>query len=130
MPYCSLVVKTGKNKVPVLIIPVWIRKKKSAYLYLLTTDLGLSDDEAVRLYGKRWSILTFFKALKSLFRLCDEFQTRNCDSVLAHTSLVFTCYMVLEWIRRQDTDKRTFGVSFSPCAMRYRRWSFQKPCGR
>ena len=112
MPYCSLVVKTGKHKVPVRIILVRNRNKKSEFLYLLTTDLGLSDDEAVRLYGNRWSIETFFKASKSLFRLCDEFQTRNYDSALAHTALVFTRYMVLEWIRRQDTDQRTFGGLF------------------
>ena len=112
MPYCSLVVKTGKHKVPVRIILVRNRNRKSEYLYLLTTDLGLSDDEVIRLYGNRWSIETFFKASKSLFRLCDEFQTRNYDSALAHTALVFTRYMVLEWIRRQDTDQRTFGGLF------------------
>ena len=111
-PYRSLVAKTGKNKVPVRIIFVKNRNKKSEFLYLLTTDLVLSDDEAIRLYGNRWSIETFFKASKSLFKLCDEFQTRNYDSALAHTALVFTRYMVLEWIRRQDTDQRTFGGLF------------------
>ena len=98
--------------VPVRIIFVKNRNKKSEFLYLLTTDLVLSDDEAIRLYGNRWSIETFFKASKSLFRLCDEFQTRNYDSALAHTALVFTRYMVLEWIRRQETDQRTFGGLF------------------
>ena len=88
------------------------RNKKSGFLYLPTTDLGLSDDEAVRLYGNRWSIETFFKASKSLFRFCDEFQTRNYDSALAHTALVFTRYMVLEWIRHQDTDQRILGGLF------------------
>ncbi len=95
-PYRSLAVRTGKHNVPIRIIFVQNRNNKSKFLYLLTTDLALSDDEAIRLYGNRWSIETFFKASKSLFRLCNEFQTRNYDSALAHTTLVFTRYMVLE----------------------------------
>ena len=111
-PYRSLAVRTGKHNVPVRIIFVQNRNNKSEFLYLLTTDLALSDDEAIRLYGNRWSIETFFKASKSLFRLCNEFQTRNYDSALAHTALVFTRYMVLEWIRRKDKDQRTYGGLF------------------
>ena len=115
-PYRSLVVKTGKHNIPVRIIFVQNRNKKSEFLYLLTTDIALSDDEAIRLYGNRWSIETFFKSSKSLFRLCNEFQTRNYDSALAHTALVFTRYMVLEWIRRKDNDQRTCGgIFFARC---------------
>ncbi|MBO4685517.1 MAG: transposase [Lachnospiraceae bacterium] len=111
-PYRSLVARTRKHNVPVRIIFIQNQNKKSKFLYLLTTDLALSDDEVIRLYGNRWSIETFFKASKSLFRLCDEFQTRNYDSALAHTALVFTRYMVLEWIRRQESDQRTYGGLF------------------
>lgn len=111
-PYRSLAVRTGKHNVPVRIIFVQNRNNKSEFLYLLTTDLALSDGEAIRLYGNRWSIETFFKASKSLFRLCNEFQTRNYDSALAHTALVFTRYMVLEWIRRKNNDQKTYGGLF------------------
>lgn len=115
-PYRSLVVKTGKHNIPVRIIFIQNRNKKSEFLYLLTTDIALSDDEAIRLYGNRWSIEMFFKSSKSLFRLCNEFQTRNYDSALAHTALVFTRYMVLEWIRRKDNDQRTCGgIFFAMC---------------
>ena len=110
--YRSLAVKTGKHNVPVRIVFVQNRNQKSDFLYLLTTDIALSDDEVIRLYGNRWSIETFFKASKSLFRLCNEFQTRNYDSARAHTALVFTRYMVLEWIRRKDNDQRTYGGLF------------------
>ena len=97
---------------PVRIIFSQNRNKKSEFLYLLTTDLALSADEAISLFGNRWSIETFFKASKSLFRLCDEFQTRSYDSAVAHTALVFTRYMALEWIRRKDKAPRTYGGLF------------------
>ncbi|MCR5447067.1 MAG: transposase, partial [Schwartzia sp.] len=105
--YRSLTVTTKKHQIPVRIVCIQNKNKKSAFLYLLTTDTNLSADEIIRLYGNRWSIETFFKASKSLFRLCNEFQTCSYDAAVAHTTLVITRYMLLEWIRRQDNDPRT-----------------------
>lgn len=110
--YRSLVVKTKKHSIPIRIVFVRNRNDKSEFLYLLTTDLALDDDEVIRLYGNRWSIETFFKAAKSLFSLCEEFQTRNYDSAVAHTALVFTRYTLLEWIRRHDNDPKAYGGLF------------------
>ena len=110
--YRSLLVRTGKFDIPVRIVFVRNRNKKSELLYLLTTDPALSEDEIIRIYGIRWSIETFFKASKSLLKLCDEFQTRSYDSAVAHTAIVFTRYTVLEWLRRQEQDPKTYGGLF------------------
>ncbi len=114
--YPSLVVETKKHHLPVRIVFIRNQNNRSEFLYLLSTDLVISEDEAIRLYGNRWSIETFFKASKSLLHLCDEFQTRNYDSAVAHTAIVFTRYSILEWIRRQDNDPRAYGgIFFAMC---------------
>ena len=110
--YRSLLVRTGKYSIPVRIVFVRNRNKRSELLYLLTTDTALSEDEIIRIYGIRWSIETFFKATKSLLKLCDEFQTRSYDSAVAHTAIVFTRYTMLEWLRRQEQDPKTYGGLF------------------
>ncbi len=53
---------TGK---PLLARIVLVRseKQKSQWLALLTTDLTLSEEEIIALYGKRWDIEVFFKMI-------------------------------------------------------------------
>ena len=103
---------TTKNGIPVKIVFVRNRNKKSECLYLLSTDGSLSDSEIVRIYGNRWSMECFFKASKSCLKLGTEFQSRNYDAMLSHTSIVFTRYMILEWIRRNENDQKTYGELF------------------
>lgn len=103
---------TTKNGIPVKIVFVRNRNKKSECLYLLSTDCSLSDTEIVRIYGNRWSVECFFKASKSCLKLGTEFQSRNYDAMVSHTSIVFTRYMILEWIRRNENDQKTYGELF------------------
>lgn len=49
-------IPTTKTGIPVKIVFVRNRNKKSECLYVLSTDISLSDVEIVRIYGKRWSI--------------------------------------------------------------------------
>ena len=58
--------------VPVRFVYVRNRAKKNDYLVLVTTDMKLSEEEIVRLYGKRWGIEMFFKMCKSYLRLSKE----------------------------------------------------------
>lgn len=88
------------------------RNKSSECLYILSTDCSLSDAEIVRIYGNRWSIEVFFKATKSLFKLGTEFQGRSYDAMVSHTAIVFTRYTLLEWIRRNENDQKTYGELF------------------
>ena len=106
--YRSLMVRTRKYHLPVRIVFVKNRNKKSELLYILSTDNALSEDEIIRIYGMRWNIETFFKASKSLLKLGREFQTRSYDSAVAHTAIVFARYTFLEWLRRQENDPKTY----------------------
>jgi len=110
--YRSLMVRTRKHHLPVRIVFVRNRNKKSELLYILSTDNALSEDEIIRIYGMRWNIETFFKASKSLLKLGREFQTRSYDSAVAHTAIVFARYTFLEWLRRQENDPKTYGGLF------------------
>ena len=106
------VVVTTKTGIPVKIVIVRNRNKKSECLYLLSTDCSLSDAEIVRIYGNRWSIECFFKASKSFLKLGTEFQSRTYDAMVSHTAIVFTRYTILEWIRRNENDEKTYGELF------------------
>lgn len=103
---------TTRDGIPVKIVFVRNRNKKSECLYLLSTDCSLSDSEIVREYGNRWSIECFFKASKSFMKLGTEFQSRSYTAMVSHTAIVFTRYIVLEWIRRHENDVKTYGELF------------------
>ena len=103
---------TTKSGIPVKIVFVRSHNKKSECLYLLSTDCSLSDEEIVRIYGNRWSIECFFKASKSFLKLGTEFQSRSYDAMVSHTTIVFTRYIILEWIRRNQNDEKTYGELF------------------
>jgi len=108
----SLAVTTKKTGIPVKIVFVRNRNKKSECLYILSTDISLEDSEIVRIYGNRWSIECFLKSSKSFLKLGSEFQSHNYGAMVSHTAVVFTRYIILEWIRRNQNDQKTYGELF------------------
>lgn len=107
----SLLVTT-RDGIPAKIVFIRNRNKKSECLYLLSTDCSLNESEIIRIYGNRWSIECFFKATKSFMKLGAEFQSRSFDAIVSHTTIVFTRYIMLEWIRRNQNDQKTYGELF------------------
>jgi hypothetical protein len=103
---------TQANGIPVKIVFVRNRNKKREWLAILSTDCSLSEQEIIRIYGIRWDIEVFFKTTKSLLKLQKEFQSRSYDSLICHTTIVFTRYIVLSWQNRCSTDQRTLGGLF------------------
>ncbi|MFC4389063.1 transposase [Gracilibacillus marinus] len=103
---------TQANGVPIKVVFVRNRNKKSEWLAILSTDCTLSDQEIIRIYGMRWDIEVFFKTTKSLLKLQKEFQSRSYDGLISHTTIVFTRYIVLSWQNRCSTDERTLGGMF------------------
>lgn len=103
---------TQANGVPVKVVFVRNRNKKSDWLAILSTDCTLSDQEIIRIYGMRWDIEVFFKTTKSLLKLQKEFQGRSYDSLISHTTIVFARYIVLSWQNRCSNDQRTLGGMF------------------
>ena len=108
----SVFVKTKYQKIAVKLVFVRNRNKKSEYIVILSTDCILSDNEIVRIYGARWSIECCFKVCKSLLKLGTEFHGISYDMTISSTAIVFTRFIILEWIRREDNDPRTAGELF------------------
>ena len=97
--------------VPVRFVYVRNRNKKD-YLVLVTTDMKLSEEEIVRLYGKRWNIEMFFKMCKSYLRLGRECRSVSYDAMVAHVAIVFARYMLLAVEQRENRDMRSLGELF------------------
>ena len=72
----------------------------------------LSEEEIIRIYGKRWQIEVFFKTCKSMLNLIGECHSLSYDALTAHTAIVFTRYMLLALEQRQNSDQRTLGELF------------------
>ncbi|BAF58570.1 hypothetical protein PTH_2669 [Pelotomaculum thermopropionicum SI] len=103
------------NPVPARIVFIRDRNRSKKWLALLSTDLELTDEEIIRIYGKRWSIEVFFKTTKSFLNLAREFQGRTYDSMVAHTTIVFCRYIMLALENRESKDPRTLGDLFYVC---------------
>ena len=107
-------VLTLKGGLPAKLVFVRDRRKKD-WLALISTDIHLSNEDIVRIYGKRWDIEVFFKMAKQHLKLAKEMQCRDYDAFVAHTTIVFMRYMFLAYQNRIETDNRTFGELFYAC---------------
>lgn len=95
---------------------VFVRdRRKKDWLAILSTDIELSNEDIVRIYGKRWDIEAFFKMAKQHLKLAKKIQCRDYDALIAHTSIVFMRYMFLSYQLRLRKDNRTFGELFYAC---------------
>lgn len=111
----SVTVRTRKHRIPVKLVFVRNRNKKDEYIIILSTDCSLADSEIVRRYGYRWQIECCFKVCKSLLKLGKEFQPVNYDTTVSGTALVFTRFIILEWLRRKQNDQKTVCELFFVC---------------
>ena len=80
-------VKDGKH-LPVRLVYVRNKNKRSDYLVLVSTDLTLSEEEIIQTYGKRRHIEVFFKRCKSYLKLGKETRSISYDALTAHTAIV------------------------------------------
>ncbi|OAT83667.1 IS4 family transposase [Desulfotomaculum copahuensis] len=112
----SVVVELGRDKggrpVKAKIVFVRDRNRSKKWLALLSTDISLSEQEIIRIYGKRWDIEVFFKMSKSFLKPGKEFQGRSYDAMVAHTTIVFCRYIMLAIEKRNNEDPRTLGNLF------------------
>jgi hypothetical protein len=112
----SVIVTIGNdelgNPLKAKIVFVRNRKAKSKWLAILSTNIDLDEEEIIRIYGKRWDIEVFFKMNKSYLGLAKEFQGRSYDMMIAHTTIVFTRYIMLALEARKYEDPKTVGGLF------------------
>lgn len=76
------------ESIPARLIYVRNRNKKRL-LVLISTDMSMTDEEIIQLYGKHWDIEVFFKVCKSYLRLGKKFQGHSYDKHDVHTTLMF-----------------------------------------
>ena len=109
----SVDVMVGKeNPIPAKIVCVKNKANRKEWLAFICTDTTLSEEEIIRIYGKRWQIEVFFKTCKSMLNLIGECHSLSYDALTAHVAIVFTRYMLLAMEQRQNEDQRTLGELF------------------
>ena len=86
-----------KNRLPVRLVFVRNRNHRKDWLVLVTTDMSLTAEEVIRIYGKRWGIEVFFKVCKSFLRLEKDCRSLSYDAMTAHVSIVFTRTCSWQW---------------------------------
>lgn len=103
----SIEVTVGAEAIPAKIVCIRNKSKKKDWLAIISTDTSLSEEEIIRVYGKRWDIEVFFKSCKSYLRLVKECRSLSYDALTAHVSIVFTRYMMLSVAQRRNEDDKT-----------------------
>lgn len=93
----SVSVDVEKDDESIPVKPVYVRNKgnRKDYLVLISTDTQLSEEELIRIYGKRWDIEVFFKACKSYLNFVKEYRGTSYDAMNAHVAIVFSRYVML-----------------------------------
>jgi hypothetical protein len=82
----------------------------------IITDLpDVATQDILKKYLCRWDIEVFFKMCKSYLKLAKEFQGHLYDMMVAHTTIVFSRYIMLAVENRNNTDLRTIGALFYYC---------------
>lgn len=107
---------------------LFIRDKRSRrnWVALLSTDIDLTDDEIIKIYGMRWEIEVFFKMCKTYLKFAKEFQGRSFDMLVAHTVIVYIRFIMFAFTSRFNTDEKSFGDMFFHCCDEAKTISFWK----
>ena len=108
----SVNVMVGKEKIPAKIVCVRNKKNKKNWIAFICTNPELSEEEIIRIYGKRWQIEVFFKTCKSYLNLISECHSLTYDALTAHVAIVFARYLMIAMEQRRNEDDRTLGEIF------------------
>ena len=109
----SVDVMIGKDqKIPAKIVCVRNKKNKKDWVAFICTNPDLSEEEIIRIYGKRWQIEVFFKTCKSYLNLIGECHSLSYDALTAHVAIVFARYLMIALEQRKDEDDRSLGEIF------------------
>lgn len=104
--------KNGKNGLDAKIVCVRNRNNRKDWIAIICTNVALSENDIIRIYGHRWDIEVFFKTCKSSLLLRKEYHGLSYDGLTAHVAMVFTRYMLLAVSKRDNEDERTLGELF------------------
>ena len=104
---CWILKKSTAKTRNAVAVRVRNKSKKKDWLAIISTDTSLSEEEIIRVYGKRWDIEVFFKSCKSYLHLVKECRSLSYDALTAHVSIVFARYMMLSVAQRRNEDNKT-----------------------
>jgi hypothetical protein len=102
----------NEQKIPAKIVCVRNKQNKKDWVAFICTNQDLSEEEIIRIYGKRWQIEVFFKTCKSYLQLISECHSLSYDALTAHVAIVFTRYLMIAIEQRRTEDNRTLGEIF------------------
>ena len=102
----------NEHPIPTRLVYVRNRNKRKDWIALVSTDMDFSEEEIIRIYGKRWNIEVFFKTCKTYLRLQKECHSLSYNAMTAHVAIVMVRYMILSVFQRQDEDHRALGELF------------------
>jgi hypothetical protein len=102
----AVTVKSKEQSTDARIVFVRDRAKKKNWIAFICTDIELSEEQIIAMYGKRWSIEVFFKTCKSYLKFTGEFQQLSYEAITAHTAIVSIRYMIFAVEQRQSIDLR------------------------
>ena len=103
----DVIVEKDADSIPAKLVYVRNKSNRKDWLVLISTDTTLTEEEIIRVYGKRWDIEVFFKSCKSYLHLVKESRSTSYDALNAHIAIVFTRYMLLSVAQRRNEDDRT-----------------------
>ena len=93
--------------IPKKIVYVRNTKKKKDWGALISTNTDLSEEDIIRIYGKRWQTEVFYKICKSWLKHGKECHGLSYDTFTAHVALVFTRYMLISIEQRKSEDSQS-----------------------
>jgi len=108
----SLVNKQDGTTKEVKLVFVRNRNKKSAFLAILCTDTGITEDQIIEFYSTRWGIELLFHTCKSFLRLQKSTQSLDYSEIHASTAIIMFQYSMLSWLNRNNSDEISFGELF------------------
>lgn len=92
---------------------VFVKARNSTdWICIVSTDIDLSPERIIELYGIRWSIEVAFKAQKSYLGLKSECQAHDFDTCNAFMVIANIRLQLMEFNRRHDNDPRSIGELF------------------
>ncbi len=110
----SIIVTIGKSRQKIKLVFCQDQSKSDTneFQMIASSEIALSNLEIIQMYGKRWSIETFFKMCKTYLNLPKEYEGLNYDAMVAFVSIVFLRYSMICLEVCHNEDAKTFDMLF------------------
>lgn len=94
------------NSIPARLVYARNYNNKKDWVCFISTDMGISEENILRIYTMRWACEVYFRVSKSYLKLRTECHSTSYDAITAHMVVVAIRYMILALFRFENTDNR------------------------